>query len=118
MLTCHLDSNSSIPLYEQIYLYIRQEIRSGALAWEQKLPSTRLLANHLQISRNTVDLAYGQLLSEGYIESIPKRGYFVCKVNDLIELPGTKQKKKPLKIEEPKIEKKYMIFSIFVLKGF
>lgn len=102
MLTCHLDANSSIPLYEQIYLYIRQEIRSGALKREQKLPSTRLLANHLQISRNTVDLAYGQLLSEGYIESIPKRGYFVCKVNDLMELQGTKQRKKPLKVDEQK----------------
>lgn len=89
MLTCHLNPHSSIPLYEQLYRYIRQEIRSGALIWEQKLPSTRQLAAHLQISRNTVDLAYSQLISEGYIENIPKRGHFVCKVNDLVEISPT-----------------------------
>lgn len=88
MLTCHLDTNSAVPMYEQIYRYIRQEIRSGALACKQKLPSTRQLAIHLQISRNTVDMAYSQLVSEGYIESIPKRGYFVCNVTQLLDLPS------------------------------
>lgn len=87
MLTCHLDTKSTIPMYEQIYRYIRQEIRGGALACKQKLPSTRQLAIHLQISRNTVDMAYSQLVSEGYIESIPKRGYFVCNITELLDLP-------------------------------
>ena len=38
---------------------------------------------YLQVSRSTVDLAYEQLLSEGYIESAPYRGYFVCEIDAL-----------------------------------
>lgn len=90
MLTCHLDNNSNVPLYEQIYQYIRGEIKSGSLACNQKLPSTRKLATHLQISRNTVDMAYSQLLSEGYIESRPKSGFYVCKVSELANLSPAK----------------------------
>lgn len=73
-------------LYEQIYDYIRQEIRKGKLLYEEKLPSTRYLADFLQISRSTVELAYDQLVSEGYIEAKPYRGYYVCKVEELFEL--------------------------------
>ena len=83
MLTFHLDSYSSIPMYEQIYQYIRQEIRNGSLPCNEKLPSTRKLASHLQVSRNTIDMAYSQLLSEGYIESKPKCGFFVCQISEL-----------------------------------
>ena len=53
-------------LYEQIYEYIRDEIKEGKLLVGERLPSTRSLAEYLQVSRSTVDLAYGQLLSEGY----------------------------------------------------
>lgn len=102
MLTCHLDTNSSVPLYEQIYQYIRQEIRLGNLTCNQKLPSTRKLATHLQISRNTVDMAYSQLLSEGYIESIPKRGYFVCQVAELADIPKVNQEKNHIQTKTQK----------------
>ena len=73
-------------LYEQIYEHIRKEIREGKLLAGEKLPSTRSLAEYLQISRSTVDYAYEQLLSEGYIEARPYRGYFVCRVEELFEL--------------------------------
>lgn len=73
-------------LYEQIYEHIRKEIREGKLLAGEKLPSTRSLAEYLQISRSTVDYAYEQLLSEGYIESRPYRGYFVCHVDELLAL--------------------------------
>ena len=73
-------------LYEQIYDYIKQEIRKGKLLPGEKLPSTRSLAEFLQISRSTVELAYEQMLSEGYIESRPYRGYFVCQVEELFDL--------------------------------
>ena len=49
----------------------------------EKLPSSRLLAKNLCISRSTADMAYGQLLSEGYIESVPYKGYYVCQVKGL-----------------------------------
>ncbi len=71
-------------LYEQIYEHIRTEIREGKLLAGEKLPSTRSLAEYLQISRSTVDYAYEQLLSEGYIEARPYRGYFVCHIEELL----------------------------------
>lgn len=76
-------------LYEQIYNHIKNEIREGKLLCGERLPSTRSLAEYLQISRSTVDSAYEQLLSEGYIESRPYKGYFVCQIEDLLELSAT-----------------------------
>lgn len=85
-LTIRLEVKSSRPLYEQIYDYIKQEIKNGGLPFEERLPSTRMLAKHLQVSRSTVELAYEQLLSEGYIEAVPYRGYFVCRLDGLVHL--------------------------------
>lgn len=83
MLTILIDGKSKTPIYEQIYKYIREEIKSGNIACGTRLPSGRGLAAHLAVSRNTVDMAYGQLVSEGYIETIPKKGYFVCDLETL-----------------------------------
>lgn len=89
-------------LYEQIYEHIRKEIREGKLLQGEKLPATRSLAEFLQVSRSTVDNAYEQLLSEGYIDSQPCRGYFVCKVEELYELPQDGQDLKQIKVTEEK----------------
>ena len=67
-LTIELSTESGKCLYEQIYEYIRKEIREGKLLQGEKLPSTRALAAFLQVARSTVELAYEQLLSEGYVE--------------------------------------------------
>lgn len=75
-------------MYQQIYEYIRDEIRTGKLQRNEKLPSTRSLAEYLQIARNTVDSAYSQLLAEGYITARPCKGYFVCGIEELLSLPG------------------------------
>ena len=64
-------------LYEQIYQYIRDEIRRGKLLCQEKLPSTRSLAEYLQVSRSTVELAYDQLVAEGYLEARQRSGFFV-----------------------------------------
>lgn len=82
-LTIPLKEDGKEHLYQQIYNYIKNEIRKGSLSAGQKLPSTRRLAEHLQVSRSTVDFAYGQLLSEGYIESRPYKGHFVCEITKL-----------------------------------
>lgn len=92
-LTISLDGTSSVPLYEQIYKYIKSDIQNGGLPFQRRLPSTRKLAKYLQVSRTTVDLAYEQLVSEGYIEAIPCRGYFVCNLEGLYRLK-TKQPQK------------------------
>lgn len=84
--TIELQADGSKCLYEQIYEYIRQEIREGELLQNERLPSTRSLAEYLQISRSTVEMAYGQLVSEGYIEARPYKGYFVCKIEELFQL--------------------------------
>ena len=77
MLTPRLDEHRKEPLYEQLYLYIRESIESGALKEGEKLPSKRKLATHLQISQSTVENAYAQLIAEGYIDSVEKKGYFL-----------------------------------------
>lgn len=79
-----LQSGRETPLYEQIYLAIRREIEDGKISCGEKLPSTRLLAGNLAVSRFTVDQAYEQLVSEGYIESRPGSGYYVCDLADLL----------------------------------
>lgn len=96
-----IDLNGKVHIYQQIYEYIKTEIKEGSLATGVKLPSTRSLAEHLEVSRSTVELAYDQLLSEGYIESAPYKGYFVCKLDGMLQmksqagmvsLPGEEEK--------------------------
>ena len=82
MMFC-LDMESGKHLYVQIYEYIKSEIRGGRLLHGEKLPSTRILAENLQVSRSTVDLAYDQLVSEGYLEARPGSGYYVGHVEEL-----------------------------------
>ena len=66
--TIGLDVKSDRPLYEQIYQFLKAEIQEGRLSAGERIPSTRKLSTYLQVSRSTVDMAYDQLLSEGYIE--------------------------------------------------
>ena len=70
-LTINLKQDIKTPLYEQIYQYIKTDIQNGKIPKGEKLPSTRALSKYLEVSRSTVELAYEQLLSEGYIESEP-----------------------------------------------
>ncbi len=85
-LTIALRRDTGKHLYEQIYLHMKQEIREGKLLQGERLPSVRFLAEFLQVSRSTVELAYGQLVSEGYIEARPYRGHFVCQAEELFDL--------------------------------
>jgi len=77
MLTYELKKSPGVPLYEALYRCIRQDILSGVLQPGQKLPSKRALAQNLEISKITVEAAYNQLLSEGFLRSQEKVGYFV-----------------------------------------
>lgn len=85
-LTIHLQPSSKVPLYEQIYVYIKQNIQDGHIKSGERLPSTRTLCRHLEVSRSTVELAYEQLLSEGYVEAKPCRGYFVAEIEGVYRL--------------------------------
>lgn len=77
MLTYELKKSPGVPLYEALYRCIRGDILSGSLRPGEKLPSKRALAENLEVSKITVEAAYSQLLSEGYICSKEKVGYFV-----------------------------------------
>ncbi len=92
-MTFQIQTGGGIRLYQQIYQHIKGEIKDGKLLSGERLPSTRFLAEYLQVARSTVDYAYGQLLSEGYIESRPCKGYFVCPLEDLLQLDSDMKKR-------------------------
>ncbi|MUL37101.1 PLP-dependent aminotransferase family protein [Gloeocapsopsis dulcis] len=82
-LALKLETTSTIPLHKQLYDELRQAILSGRLESGQRMPSTRALAKMLGISRATVLFSYDQLLSEGYLKTIPASGTFVaCQLPD------------------------------------
>ncbi len=74
----HLDYRDSRPIYVQIMDALRQQIASGVLQPEEKLPSVRELAASLSINPNTIQRAYRQLEMEGWIATVPGKGCFVC----------------------------------------
>lgn len=65
--TLTLEAASALPLQEQLYQRLREAIAQGRLAPGERLPSTRSLAAQLNVSRGTVDAAYGRLAGEGCI---------------------------------------------------
>jgi GntR family transcriptional regulator/MocR family aminotransferase len=76
-LLVHLDPGQPEPLYRQLRLAITRAIESGRFAAGELLPSSRALAADLDLSRNTVNMAYQELVTEGFLESIPRVGYAV-----------------------------------------
>ncbi|PSL24413.1 GntR family transcriptional regulator [Planomicrobium soli] len=86
MLMFQLRRADTTPLYQQLYQEIKNAIISGTISVETKLPSKRKLADYLAISQTTVELAYGQLLAEGFIESKPRKGFYAQPVEELAYL--------------------------------
>ncbi len=80
MLTYDISPAQGEALYLYLYRQIRADILSGRLQPGVKLPSKRSFAKHLGISVITVENAYGQLLSEGYVYARPKSGFFVSSI--------------------------------------
>src|SRR4051812_20562100 len=74
-----LDRGASEPLHQQVYRQIRDELRSGIFRdGSSRLPSSRVLAVELGISRATVDLAFSELCAEGYLIRKTGSGTFVA----------------------------------------
>ena len=84
MLTYSFAGTGSDSLYEHLYKCIRNDILCGNLSMGEKLPSKRNFAKNLGISTITVENAYAQLIAEGYIYSIPKKGYFVSDIHTIL----------------------------------
>ena len=87
-----LNYRDARPIYEQVKDGLRHLVVTGALQAGDKLPSVRALASNLAINPNTIQRAYRELESEGYILSVAGKGSFVAQVDRLAE----QQKKEAL----------------------
>ena len=91
ILLIELNKNSDMPLYEQIYNQMREKIIHGKLRVGTKIPSKRKLGEFLHVSQTTIESAYEQLMAEGYIESIPRKGFFVQNIEELVHVEQDEQ---------------------------
>lgn len=73
-----LEQRGSLPKYEYLHQCLRDDILKGNLAMGTRLPSKRALAHELNISVSTIEHAYAQLVSEGYVEAKRGSGFVVC----------------------------------------
>lgn len=106
MLDYSLAEKGDLSLYEYLYRRIRDDIVSGAIAAEDRLPSKRSLARHLGVSLITVENAYAQLVAEGYVHARPRSGYFASRVEvpesqRLAAVAGTHARGNEAEVEAP-----------------
>ena len=91
MLTYNLTNIGSDSLYEYLYKCIKKDIILGNIKPGERLPSKRPFSKNLGVSIITVENAYSLLMSEGFIYSLPKKGFYVT---DLKNIPSKKQMNK------------------------
>ncbi|MEF2560547.1 MAG: PLP-dependent aminotransferase family protein [Eggerthellaceae bacterium] len=89
MLTYSLEQRNEEPLYSYLYHRIRNDIESGTLAANTKLPSKRTFAEHQGVSLITIEGAYAQLIAEGYIRAEQRKGYYVNAIASHQNRPST-----------------------------
>lgn len=77
------------PIYEQVKDSLRMSILTGLMRKDEKVPSVRELAGRLAINPNTIQKAYRELESEGYIYSVPGKGSFVAECCEAVSLRKT-----------------------------
>lgn len=76
-----ISNSSGVPIYEQIKEQIKVKILSNELKAGELLPSIRTLARDLRCSVITTKNAYEELVNEGYVKSIPSKGFYVAEIN-------------------------------------
>ncbi|MBT2573222.1 PLP-dependent aminotransferase family protein [Bacillus sp. ISL-51] len=82
MITMSIDhSETADYIYQQIYQKIKAAVLDRSLPPHTKVPSKRELADTLKVSVNSVNSAYQQLLSEGYLYAIERKGFFVEEID-------------------------------------
>ncbi|MCG7344721.1 PLP-dependent aminotransferase family protein [Sporosarcina sp. ACRSL] len=72
-----LNDETEQPMYQSLYIQIRNNIRNGVVGDGTKLPSIRSLQLQLNISKTPIETAYQMLISEGYVVSKPRSGFYV-----------------------------------------
>ncbi|MEW6046776.1 MAG: GntR family transcriptional regulator [Bacillota bacterium] len=68
---------SEVPLHKQIRVRIGRLVGEGILPPDARVPGTREMARLLRVSRNTVIRAYDELVADGCLKVIPRKGIFV-----------------------------------------
>src|SRR5689334_11427727 len=91
-----INFKSGKPVYLQVVDQIKSAAASGALQAGESLPSIRPLAEELRVNRNTIAKAYGELESQGVIETLPGKGCFLKENNS----PLKKDVRRKLLVEE------------------
>jgi GntR family transcriptional regulator len=76
-----IDNKIGVPIYEQIYSQIKQQIIDGTLQENEMLPSIRGLAKDLRISFITTKRAYEELEKDGFLYTLPGKGCYVAPKN-------------------------------------
>lgn len=76
-----ISNSNGVPIYEQIIEQIKAKIISGELKEGELLPSIRALAKDLRCSVITTKNAYEELVNEGYVKTIPSKGFYVAEIN-------------------------------------
>jgi GntR family transcriptional regulator/MocR family aminotransferase len=76
----HIEFDPERTLQDQIREYLVNLILSARLPMDQPLPSSRNLSQKLGVSRNTIVLIYESLVDSGFIESHPRKGFFVAQI--------------------------------------
>lgn len=100
MITYDLTNTGSDRLYESLYKSIKKDILQGILKAGEKLPSKRVLASNLGVSVITVENAYARLIAEGYIYSMPKRGFYVTEFSQPVVEPRKDHFQKIMPVED------------------
>src|SRR5207253_6677296 len=97
-LAINLDKNHQLPLHQQLYQELRHSILNGRLSAGQRIPSTRMLAKSLGVSRATVTLSYEHLISEGYLQAMTGSGTSVSTQlpDDLLQAPSVTLVRQPV----------------------
>lgn len=97
------------PVYKGLYELIKKDIKNGTLKAHEKMPSKRTFAKNLGISVISVENSYEQLISEGYLYAVTKKGYFVSEISNYIQ-PEIRDSQK-ISIKIPEVEECEFDFS-------
>lgn len=84
-----MNQNNNTFIYRELYNNLKEDILSFKYDSDEKLPSKREMAQNLNVSVNSVKTAYEQLLEEGYIYTLERKGYFIEPLEKLIVEPQT-----------------------------
>ena len=104
MLTYNFENVEGV-LYEYVYKCIKEDIMAGIIKPGEKLPSKRTFARNNGISTITIQNAYDQLISEGYIYAIEKKGYYVSDISGMNTLPKATNITLDIKIQQEEVYK-------------